>query len=227
MAEPKELTIGERLLAVQTRLKAPKGQKNTFGNYAYRSCEDILEAVKPLLSEHGLLLRLWDEIELIGDRYYVKATANVELAEDNAKFEQATAFAREAESKKGMDEAQVTGSASSYARKYALNGLFNIDDTKDADTNEQREQSNNAPAVEKPELEEPSPKQLLMLKGVISQCHQFFETEEEYTAFKEQKLKEADTKAKASAVIRQLTEKIEAKKANAQHDESVNQARTI
>lgn len=118
------------LLNVQARLKAPKGQMNKFGGYKYRSCEDILEAVKPLLEENKLVLVLGDEIELIGDRWYVKATAKI-IGEDGDVTN--SAYAREAESKKGQDESQITGTASSYARKYALNGLFLIDDTKDAD----------------------------------------------------------------------------------------------
>jgi len=129
------MEINEILVDVQKRLKAPKGQKNTFGNYNYRSCEDIVEAVKPLLHEHGAHLLLWDSLENIGDRYYVKATAGITYKDTAI---QVTAFAREAESKKGMDESQITGAASSYARKYALNGLFAIDDTKDADTQDNR-----------------------------------------------------------------------------------------
>lgn len=123
------------LMAVQSELKAPKGQKNTFGNYSYRSAEDILEAVKPLLKVNGLYLNISDEVVLIGDRYYVKATVTaVDIATGEAAS--STAFAREAAEKKGMDASQVTGATSSYARKYALNALFGIDDTKDADTDE-------------------------------------------------------------------------------------------
>lgn len=114
---------------IQQELKAPKSQRNTFGNYNYRSCEDILEAVKPLLGEATLIIN--DEIVVIGDRYYVKATAT--LKNDKEEFT-AIAYAREALDKKGMDASQITGATSSYARKYALNGLFLIDDTKDADT---------------------------------------------------------------------------------------------
>ena len=119
----------ETLSSIQQKLNAPKKQYNSFGKYNYRNCEDILEAVKPLLN--GTVLVISDELINFGDRYYVKATASLKL--DGEAIE-ATAFAREAESKKGMDEAQVTGSASSYARKYALNGLFLIDDSKDPDT---------------------------------------------------------------------------------------------
>lgn len=119
------------LMAVQSELKAPKGQENTFGKYRYRSAEDILEAVKPLLKANGLYLRISDTVELIGDRYYVKATVTaVDIATGEA--ESVTAYAREQTEKKGMDAAQVTGATSSYARKYALNALFG----KDADTDE-------------------------------------------------------------------------------------------
>lgn len=120
----------QKLINVQAALKAPKSQRNDFGKYNYRSCEDILEAVKPLLVKDGLLLTVSDEIVLIGERYYVKATATVY---DGDKQFSTSAFAREPEDKKGADASQITGAASSYARKYALNGLFAIDDTKDSD----------------------------------------------------------------------------------------------
>lgn len=119
----------EILKKIQRELKAPKNQKNTFGGYMYRSCEDILEAVKPLLG--NALLVINDEMIMMGDRYYIKATATIT---EGDKSISATAYAREPITKKGMDEAQITGATSSYARKYALNGLFLIDDTKDADT---------------------------------------------------------------------------------------------
>jgi hypothetical protein len=123
----------KKLVEVQKALKAPKGQFNKFGNYHYRSCEDILEGVKPLLAEQGLIMTISDDVVLIGERYYIKATATITDA-DTLQRVSNTAFARETETRKGMDESQVTGSASSYARKYALNGLLLIDDTKDADT---------------------------------------------------------------------------------------------
>lgn len=121
----------EKIRKIQVELKAPKNQKNTFGNYNYRSLEDICEAVKPLLDKYGLTLTISDEIVNIGDRFYVKATANIT---DGEKILIVTGFAREAHAKKGMDESQITGAASSYARKYCLNGLFLIDDTRDADS---------------------------------------------------------------------------------------------
>ena len=133
--EKKEKTIYEKLLAVQNELKAPKDKKNTFGGYNYRSCEGILEAVKPLLQEQGLMLTIKDEVVNIGDRYYVRATALLDDISSDGEIA-VTALAREEEAKKGMDASQITGTASSYARKYALNGLFLIDDTKDADTDE-------------------------------------------------------------------------------------------
>ncbi len=121
--------LNSKLAIIQQKLKAPKGQFNKFANFNYRSCEDILEALKPLLGD--LTLRINDEVVNIGDRYYIRAT--VSLWDSTERIE-TTAFAREAQIKTGMDEAQITGAASSYARKYALNGLFLIDDTKDADT---------------------------------------------------------------------------------------------
>lgn len=118
------------LAQIQAQVKAPKGQVNKFGNYKYRSCEDIVEAVKPVINKLGFYLTLSDEIVQIGERIYVKATATISNGESTFTC---SAFAREEEVKKGMDSAQITGAASSYARKYALNGLFAIDDTKDAD----------------------------------------------------------------------------------------------
>ena len=127
------MNVYEKLMTVQTKLRAPKGQYNSFGKYSYRSCEDILEALKPLLGEVGAIVNVTDEIKLIGDRYYVEATASFIDTETGERMI-AKASAREAEAKKGMDDSQVTGSVSSYARKYALNGLFAIDDNKDADS---------------------------------------------------------------------------------------------
>jgi len=127
--------IYSKLSSIQNELKAPKGQKNTFGKYNYRSCEDILEAVKPICKKHNSVLMLSDELVNIGERYYIKASAILSDLDMDERIIN-TAYARESETKKGMDESQITGTASSYARKYALNGLFNIDDTKDADTDE-------------------------------------------------------------------------------------------
>lgn len=126
-------TITQKLATIQQKLKAPKGQYNSFGKYAYRNAEDILEAVKPLCAETGTVVLLSDEIINIGNRFYVKATAALIDAETQTQLT-VSAYAREEEEKKGMDGSQVTGASSSYARKYALNGLFAIDDTKDSDT---------------------------------------------------------------------------------------------
>lgn len=126
-----QVVLNQRVGDIQHKLKAPKGQYNSFGKYNYRSCEDILEGVKPLLKEHNLALLIDDEIVQIGERYYVKATARIT---DGREIVSATAYAREPDTKKGMDESQITGATSSYARKYALNALLCIDDTKDADT---------------------------------------------------------------------------------------------
>ena len=136
------MTLREKLLVVQTKLNAPKNRMNKFGGYSYRSCEDILEAVKPILAEVKASIRLSDSIEMIGDRIYVRATALFFHAEkiadkdESVELIMAEAYAREPGEKKGMDAAQITGTASSYARKYALNGLLLIDDAKDPDTDE-------------------------------------------------------------------------------------------
>ncbi len=129
-----------KLMNIQNELKAPKGQYNSFGKYKYRSCEDILEAVKPLLKENACILTISDNVELIGDRFYVQAIATLRDTETTNEVS-VTAYAREERDKKGQDESQITGTASSYARKYALNGLFCIDDTKDADTDEYKRQN--------------------------------------------------------------------------------------
>ena len=128
------------LASIQMELKAPKGQYNSFGKYAYRSCEDILEAVKPLLAKYGLTLMLTDKPVAVGSRIYIEATAKL-MGGSSEDAVEVTAYAREPDDKKGMDASQITGTASSYARKYALNGLFLIDDTKDADTDEYKAQT--------------------------------------------------------------------------------------
>lgn len=138
------MSIFEKLISIQSELKAPKNQRNNFGGYNYRSCEDILEAVKPLCAKYGCALVLRDDVELIGDRFYIRAIATL-YDKDGGETVENAAYAREPAMRKGMDEAQVTGSTSSYARKYALNGLFCIDDTKDADTNEYQTQQEKPP----------------------------------------------------------------------------------
>ena len=157
----------EKLANIQKKLNAPKNQRNNFGGYNYRSAEDILEAVKPLLD--GAILTLQDDIVMIGDRYYVKATATFT---DGEFVKTTTAFAREPESKKGMDESQITGTASSYARKYALNGLFCIDDNKDPDTDEYHKQT-------KATAEEPTSSVEEIIKGIeekmtLDNCKKFY-----------------------------------------------------
>ncbi|MCV2505672.1 ERF family protein [Melissococcus plutonius] len=145
-----DLSFVEKVLKVQTDLKAPKGQRNNFGKYNYRSAEDILTAVKPLNEKQGLLLTLTDKPILTGERYYIEATATLT---DGKELLEVTAYAREAQTKKGMDDSQITGTASSYARKYALNGLYLIDDTKDADTEEFSNQQRNTKTINKKQQE--------------------------------------------------------------------------
>ena len=127
-----EKNIYNKLSIIQSDLKVPKNQYNSFGDYSYRNCEDILEALKPILKETGTVITLSDEIELLGNRYYIKATATLTDV-DSKESVSNSAFAREDEARKKMDGSQLTGSASSYARKYALNGLLAIDDTRDSD----------------------------------------------------------------------------------------------
>ena len=139
-----KMNIFEKLSAIQNELKAPKNQYNSFGKYNYRSCEDILEGVKPLCRKYRTTLIIGDTLELIGDRYYIKAMATL-YDLDSDKSISNIAYARESENKTGMDASQITGATSSYARKYALNGLFCIDDTKDADTDEYQNQTKEQP----------------------------------------------------------------------------------
>lgn len=145
------MNVIEKLAAVQRELKAPKGQFNSFGKYKYRSCEDILEALKPVLGKHGCAVTLSDEVVQVGERFYIRATASIMDCESGERAFN-TAFAREDADKKGMDGSQITGTASSYARKYALNGLFLIDDTKDADTDAYHEQTTGERPKEDPKI---------------------------------------------------------------------------
>ena len=138
------MTVYKKLIKVQQELKAPKNQRNTFGNYNYRSCEDILEALKPVLAAHEATVFISDKVVVKENNWaYIESTATFVDIETGESIS-TTAFARETENKKGMDSSQITGSASSYARKYALNGLFLIDDTRDADTDEQHRQTSGA-----------------------------------------------------------------------------------
>jgi hypothetical protein len=166
MEEKKKIkNIYEKLSEVQNELKAPKNQYNSFGKYNYRSCEDILEGVKPLCRKYRTTLIIGDTLELIGDRYYIKATA-ILYDLDSDKSISNTAYARESENKTGMDVSQITGATSSYARKYALNGLFNIDDTKDADTDEFQKTIGNE--QEKKEVSRATDKQKEMIKKLYT-----------------------------------------------------------
>ncbi len=155
--------IIEKLLNIQLELKAPKNQRNNFGGYNYRSCEDILEAVKPLLKANNCTLTISDELVNIGERYYIKATARLTDAENAGSFYENSAYAREPESKKGADESQITGACSSYARKYALNGLFCIDDVKDADATNDHGKGDTT----KPEPKKASAKQIELINKLI------------------------------------------------------------
>lgn len=156
----------KKLLEIQVELKAPKNQYNSFGNYFYRSCEDILEAAKPLCKKHGCVLTLTDTIKQVGDRYYIEATA-ILFDVETAEMISATASAREPQTKKGSDESQITGAASSYARKYALNGLFDIDDTKDADTEEKPVMPTSKPFAQKPTTPAPAPAQTKPINNTV------------------------------------------------------------
>lgn len=164
----------KELITIQSKLKAPKSQFNRFGKFKYRKAEDILEAVKPLLSEQGCTLIITDDIVMVGNRIYVKATATIKNGKGDT--ETTTGFAREEETKSGMDGSQITGAASSYARKYALNGLFAIDDNQDSDTtnvgdqnNQQGGPANNTsqPATSAPQY---NPNDLNEALGYLSRC---------------------------------------------------------
>lgn len=178
----------KELIKIQSELKAPKGQYNSFGKYKYRSAEDILEAVKPLLAKNNCHLTLTDEVVMIGDRYYVKATAILTNGEDAIST---TAYAREDLEQKGMTQAQVTGSVSSYARKYCLNGLFCIDDTKDADTDEYKQQTT---------IKKASASQINQLKGFYGDRFGEYLKKNGYESEKDIPMDVADAK------IKELTE---------------------
>ena len=183
------------LVNIQANLNAPKNQYNNFGKYNYRSCEDILEAVKPLLVDS--ILTISDELINVGGRYYVQATAKLELGED---YFFTTAFAREAELKKGMDEAQITGSASSYARKYALGGLFLIDDGRESDTIDNPVK----PSESKPQriTQETTLELAKLIEDTTTDIDKFLEY------FRIQKLDEMDTKQLVVA-LKMLNKKID------------------
>lgn len=169
------------LLTVQMELKAPKSQYNKFGGYNYRSTEDILQAVKPLLKKDNDSLSLSDEPIMVGDWHYIKATAT--FTDKNDKTTVSTGYAREAANKKGMDDSQITGTASSYARKYALNGLFLIDDTKDADTDEYHQEQQ--PRPHRTSNKRPAPKK---------QMTQLQKDKAEYKRLRQEIIKVSDIK---------------------------------
>lgn len=161
------MNIYEKLMNIQKELKAPKSQYNSFGKYKYRSCEDILESVKPLLEKYKVTIILSDKLEQIGERYYIRAKAILIDTESNNSIEN-TAYAREEETKKGMDGSQITGTSSSYARKYALNGLLLIDDTKDADTDEFAKENNKGKTKEESKEKKITPGQLKVLSKLYT-----------------------------------------------------------
>jgi len=207
------MNIYEKLLNIQAELKAPKNQYNSFGKYNYRSCEDILEGLKPLLIKYKVTLIIDDEIVQIGDRYYVKATATlIDVEGEGREYINSTAFAREDEKKTGMDLSQLTGSTSSYARKYALSGLFAIDDTKDSDaTNNHRKNQGQAPADENKKAIEDnslaSDKQLNLIYKLVKEKNYSSESMAKYIseAFGKKSSKEL-TKKEASELIKMLNE---------------------
>jgi hypothetical protein len=171
----------KELIAIQSELKAPKNQWNSFGKYNYRSAEDILEAVKPLLKKHECYLTISDEMVVLGDRYYVKATAT--LTANDGNYTSTTAYAREEENKKGMDASQITGATSSYARKYALNGLFCIDDTKDSDyTNTHGQEVKPTPSAVNPK--ETVKKELKGAIDALNKCKDVASVDEVVKAYK-------------------------------------------
>lgn len=164
MEEKNTMNIYEKLLNIQNELKAPKNQFNKFGNYKYRNAEDILEAVKPICLKYKAVINVYDTIKQVGDRYYVEANAVITDVEKPAEYIENKASAREEENKKGMDSSQVTGATSSYARKYALNGLLCIDDTKDTDSEEYQKRSNTKTTVKSETMITDKQKELIINK---------------------------------------------------------------
>lgn len=164
----KTTCIYEKLSMIQCELKAPKSQYNLFGKYYYRNCEDILEAVKPICNKYKTTLTVADELQLIGDRFYIMAIAVLHDWESDSVVS-VTAYARESAVKKGMDESQITGATSSYARKYALNGLFNIDDTKDSDSNEIKKEQEERQKKENRNMEQNSEERKKAVADVTKQ----------------------------------------------------------
>lgn len=201
----------KRLIAIQQKLKAPKGQYNSFGKYNYRNCEDILEAVKPLLSESGLALILNDDVISIDGRFYIKAVANL-YDEDGKIIATTSAIAREEETKKGMDGSQVTGASSSYARKYALNGLFAIDDTKDSDsTNNGKEPTNKKRSAETDPVKEENAEPVITNDlDIYEGLKTMADTKRAFAYFQEQ-LPNVNDKTKFRKEYQQIYNKLKAK----------------
>lgn len=164
MEEKNTMNVYEKLLNIQNELKAPKKQTNKFGGYMYRNAEDILEAVKPICLKYRAVINVYDTIVQVGDRYYVQASAVFTDIDNPAEYIENKASAREEENKKGMDSSQVTGATSSYARKYALNGLLCIDDTKDTDSEEYQKRSNTKTAVKSETMITDKQKELIINK---------------------------------------------------------------
>lgn len=196
------MNIYEKLGIIQSKLKAPKGQYNSFGKYKYRSCEDILEAVKPLLAETKTVLSVTDRMEVVGDRIYVRAEAHLNDCEDSGEIT-TVAYAREEESKKGMDSSQVTGAASSYARKYALNGLFCIDDNKDSDSTNTGDKTTGKKAEPAKETEMISSDNVMSIKNIIDKYPESKLMEQIKTRFKVDDIKSL-TKEKGQKCLKML-----------------------
>lgn len=196
------MNIYEKLGIIQSKLKAPKGQYNSFGKYKYRSCEDILEAVKPLLAETKTVLSVTDRMEVVGDRIYVRAEAHLNDCEDTGEIT-TVAYAREEESKKGMDSSQVTGAASSYARKYALNGLFCIDDNKDSDSTNTGDKATGKKAELVKETEMISSENIMSIKNIINKYPESNLIEQIKTRFKVDGIKSL-TKEKGQKCLKML-----------------------
>lgn len=199
------MNIYEKLGVIQSKLKAPKGQYNSFGKYKYRSCEDILEAVKPLLTETKTVLCITDQMEVVGDRVYVRAETHLKDAEDSSSEIVTVAYAREEESKKGMDSSQVTGAASSYARKYALNGLFCIDDNKDSDSTNtgEKEKTSGRKAEPAKETEMISSEATMSIKNIIDKYPETKLLDQIKTRFKVNDIKSL-TKEKGHKCLKML-----------------------
>lgn len=196
------MNIYEKLGIIQSKLKAPKGQYNSFGKYKYRSCEDILEAVKPLLAETKTVLSVTDRMEVVGDRIYVRAEAHLNDCEDSGEIT-TVAYAREEESKKGMDSSQVTGAASSYARKYALNGLFCIDDNKDSDSTNTGEKVSGKKVEPAKETEMISFESVMSIKNIIDKYPEAKLLDQIKTRFKVDDIKSL-TKEKGQKCLKML-----------------------